>query len=95
MSAKPQKRLVSKGRYAWLMTGRAILISLSLLCFLSGLCFVCLSVLAAYFNPMYGSLQAAYSWRPAAILATTSGLICVAHFSWRSICLKQQNRSSQ
>jgi hypothetical protein len=39
MSEKPQKRLVSKGRYAWLMAVRAVLVSIALVCILIGLFF--------------------------------------------------------
>jgi hypothetical protein len=36
MSEKPQKRLVSKGQYAWSMTGRALLLSMCILFSLFG-----------------------------------------------------------
>lgn len=36
MSEKPKKRLVSKGRYAWMTAKRTILLSASVACFLFG-----------------------------------------------------------
>lgn len=67
---KPKKRLVSKGRYAWLMAGRATLLSVSVTASILGLTAFGLSLLMVCVSFMWGFNGIGYLW--------SVGFACVA-----------------
>ena len=58
MKEKTEKRIVSQGRYAWLMAGRAMLFSVSIFCFLIAMLFTFTALFLLLDSPQYMGLVA-------------------------------------